>query len=769
GQTTVVDAAWERAKTAQLREAFVVESSDILQANDLTLRRWRQNTANQELLTDLCRDIQTLRNNARMAGVTSVADVAGSLVALLEAVGSGQIEAGDETIGAIEQSLDGLSQMLDALRQGIVPGKADHLLGLLQNQLQGAKSEQTQVAPSSPRPTLTSAPVVSESIRVDTSLLQSLSNQVGESSIYQSRVEQGVGAFQFNLNELDQTIGRLRLQLRRLEINAEAQILFRREEAGKQHGRDFDPLELDRFSELQHLTRSLMEIVDDLGNVQQTLDNQIYSVNQLLHEQHKVNREVQDSLVRTRMVRFASVVPRLRRVIRQVAGELDKQAELKIDNHDELIDRNVLENMIAPMEHMLRNALDHGIETPEIRRAAGKPETGTITLGIGREGAEIVFELKDDGAGLDFDAIRAKAESRGMLMPGQEVDEAKLVNLLLQPGFSTAKKVTQISGRGVGMDVVNEGIRALRGTLRIRSQAGQGTRFTVRLPFSLEQTQALLVRVKNDVYAVPLLSIEAVDRLAEGELRTYLAGDPVEHSYGENPYPVHGMGVLFGYEPLAFEEVEDPQPPVLLFRSDEAAAALQVDDVLGRAEIVLKAVAPQVGMVPGVAGATVLADGRVAVVLDLAAVVRNMATLEGVDALIPQVQTRTDERPEVLVVDDSITMRKVTSRLLERHDFRVALAKDGLEAVAQLDSTAPPVLVIMDIEMPRMDGFEVLAHIRNQPRLRHLPVIMVTSRSGDKHRSRARQLGASDYLIKPYRDEDLLASIHKVLPEVSPA
>jgi chemosensory pili system protein ChpA (sensor histidine kinase/response regulator) len=592
---------------------------------------------------------------------------------------------------------------------------------------------------------------------------------MGESSIFRARIDQGVGAMSFNLTELEQTIIRLRRQVTHLATQAEARIQSRQDQGAKAHQLEFDPLELDRFTELQQVSRSLMEIADDLGNIGNTLGENTREIAALLDQQAKVNKEIQQGLMRTGMVRFGSIIPRLRRVVRQAAQELGKQAELLVGGEEAEVDRTVLENMVAPLEHMLRNSLAHGIESPELRRAAGKPDIGTITLSLRREGAELVLELGDDGGGLNFDSIRAKGLEKGLLLPGQAATQEELIALLLRPGFSTASTVTQISGRGVGMDVVNAAIGAMRGALLIQTEPGQGTRFIVRLPFSLSVTQALLVQAGDATLAIPLLSIELVTRLKESEFQVYLSGEQSRHQYSDRHYPIHNLGILIGSEHLLpFDDVKDRRPPALLFRSAEASAGLQVEAVLGYQEIIVKPIGPQFNGVPGISGATVLGDGRVVVVVDLAALVRNIGSQRQKQAESRALRlARQETRHEwisIMVIDDSITMRKVTARILERHNIQAVTAKDGLDAVAMLQTQVPD-LAILDIEMPRMDGFEVVAHIRNQPHLRHLPIIMVTSRGGQKHRERAMKLGVNDYLTKPYQEEQLMQSIRKILGE----
>ena len=780
-------------------EAFQAEAAEILDASDSALRRWNQAKDNTDLLHELRRRMHTLKGSARLAGFPVIGDLAHAMETVLDAIGKNLLPPSAALVETLQHALDGLNERLAGIQSGIELRPADELIDSLKAWLTevpsgktvpvtglarepGPKAGNAPYEESSisaitglarePGPKAlekTIAPGGEDTIRVSTALLNKLVNDMGESGIYRARVEQGLATLRFNLSEMDQTVYRLRQQLRRLEIETEAQILFRYNKGDKEHQKGFDPLELDRFSELQQLSRSLMEVVEDLSNIKSTLQDQTQEMSSLLEQQAKANKEVQQGLMRTRMMRFNTVEPRLRRVLRQAAQELGKRAELHLEGAESEVDRTVLENMVAPLEHMLRNAISHGIELPERRLAEGKSEVGVITLAIRREGAELVIDLKDDGAGLNFEAIRAKGEALGLLKPDQAVTPDELIALLMRPGFTTATKVTQIAGRGVGLDILNDAIKALRGTLLIQTEQGKGTDFIIRLPFSLAVTPALLVQVGADTYAVPLLSIESVARLEEGELHDYLEGKDVEHKQGNHTYPLHNLGILFGVNSIKpYGEITDKRPPIMLFRNAEASAALQVDAVLGNQEIIIKPLGPQFQSLTGISGATVLGDGRVVVVLDLAAMVRNLASLsqrqaeaKALDVARHEVRR---ERIKAMVIDDSITVRKVTSRFLERQNMSVTTAKDGLEAVARLEEQAPD-LIILDIEMPRMDGFELAAHIRNQPHLRQIPIIMVTSRGGEKHRERAAKLGVNEYLTKPYQENEMLNVIRKVLGE----
>ncbi|PIE83083.1 MAG: hypothetical protein CSA09_03150 [Candidatus Contendobacter odensis] len=771
----------------ELVQAFVSEASEILDASDTILRGLGDNPGNTGLLNNLRREMHTLKGGARLAGFMAIGDLAHAAESILDALDKQQLEATPQVLEKIQLAMDHLNRMLVDVLDGGQPVVQQSLIEEL-HQVLGAKptgpapttrtvtsAAATSVAarPSSAEavtaPGKKPADAAADTIRVSVSLLNNLVNQMGESSIFRARIDQGVSAMSFNMNELEQTVLRLRRQVSNLANQAETRMQSRQDIDAKGHQVDFDPLELDRFTELQQVSRSLMEIADDLGNLGSTLGEHSREITNLLDQQAKVNKEIQQGLMRTGMVRFGTVIPRLRRVVRQAAQELGKRAKLLVSGDESEVDRTVLESMVAPLEHMLRNSLSHGIETPARRREINKSDVGTITLSLRREGAELVLEMGDDGAGLNFEAIRAKGEEKGILLPGQPATPDELIALLLRPGFSTAGAVTQISGRGVGMDVVNAAIRAMRGALLVETEANQGTRFIIRLPFSLSVTQALLVEAGESTLAIPLISIEMVTRIDQEDFKRYLTGEQVYYKHNENQYPVHNLGILVGSERIVpYEEVADRRPPILLFRSAEASAALQVESVLGNQEVIVKPVSPQFNSVHGISGATVLGDGRVVVVLELAALVRHIGsqTLKQFESRALRVarQEIREEKLSVMVIDDSITMRKVTARILERHQIEAITAKDGMDAVAQLQTRVPD-LAILDIEMPRMDGFEVLAHVRNQTHLQHMPIIMVTSRGGDKHRDRAMRLGVNDYLTKPYQEEQLMASIRNILGE----
>jgi chemosensory pili system protein ChpA (sensor histidine kinase/response regulator) len=561
--------------------------------------------------------------------------------------------------------------------------------------------------------------------------------------------------------------------LRKLDMETETQILFRHEREDTDAAEEFDPLELDRYSRIQQLSRSLMESVSDLLNLKEGIGSLARQSETLLRQQARVSTDLQEALMRTRMVPFSSVLSRLRRVVRQNAEQMGKSATLRVEGTEGEMDRSVLDRLIAPIEHMLRNSLAHGIETAAERAQVDKPEVGSIDLRFAREGNQVVLEVRDDGRGIDLAAVRRKAAETGLLSEADDpaVSDHDAMQLIFEPGFSTATAVTQISGRGVGMDVVTSEIKQLGGSLQIDSTAGKGTTISVRLPFTLAITQALLVKVGDRTYAVPYTAVEGVVRLGRDSLEQYLTGQKSGYVYAGNRYEILNLAHVLSGEPIQFDG-QEKWFPTLLVKAGEHRAALQVDGLLGMREIVVKSVGPQLSTVSWIAGGTILADGDVALILDASTLVRLWAVQqsEGRSTLVtqPASDSLSAQQPAtattVMVVDDSLTVRKVTGRLLERRGMNVIAAKDGVDAVARLQETIPDVM-LLDVEMPRMDGYELTRHIRNSERLRGVPIIMITSRTGQKHRRKAEELGVDRYLGKPYQESDLLATIDGLLTE----
>jgi chemosensory pili system protein ChpA (sensor histidine kinase/response regulator) len=596
-----------------------------------------------------------------------------------------------------------------------------------------------------------------EMARVDAELLDTMLNNAGEVSIYRARLDQQVNSIDFNLAELARTVTRLKEQLRGLEIETEAQVLNRHHDEDSRRD-DFDPLELDRYSALQTFSRALAETSGDVASIQGLLETLTREAQNLLTGQARVITELQNSLMRTRMVPFQRHVQRLTRLVRQAANDTGRRAELVVQGAAAELDRQMLERMVAPLEHMLRNAVIHGIEAPDRRAVLGKPEVGRISVSLTRDGAEVVVVVTDDGGGINVKLIREKAASLGLVDRHAKLTDEEAMQLILEPGFSTAGHVTQGAGRGVGMDVVATEVKKLGGGLFIESTAGHGSRFTIRLPFTLAISQALIVRVAEETYALPLATVEGVVRLPRNIVARHLGKDAPLFEYGGQKYRFQQLGSFVGLGPTRLPET-DVSMSVVLIRAGEHSTALVTDELVGSREIVVKSLGPQVSGIRGIAGATILGDGRIVIILDMGTLVRSEWRAKAHETAVLD---QRDRRTFALVVDDSITVRRVTQRLLERNGMRVLTAKDGVDAVSLLQDNLPDI-ILLDIEMPRMDGYEVAAHVRNDSRLKDIPIVMITSRVSEKHRARAIELGVDDYLGKPYQESQLLDAIEPLV------
>ena len=600
-------------------------------------------------------------------------------------------------------------------------------------------------------------------LRVRADLIDRIANEAGEVTIARGRVEGELRTLKSNLLELTSSVIRLRTQVREIEIQAESQIQSRMSAVAEAH-EGFDPLEFDRYTRFQELTRSLAEGVNDVSTVQQSLLKNLDDAQAALLAQARLSRDVQQRLFSIRTVPFSSLSERLYRIVRATARELDKRANLEIAGGQTELDRSVLERLAGPLEHLLRNALDHGIEPPAARLAAGKPEIGEITIGVRQAGNEIAIQIADDGGGINLDRVRERAAAMGVFPAGAHPTPAQLIDCVFRPGFSTASKVTQISGRGVGMDVVRTEIAALGGRVDATSEPGRGTTFTLSLPLTLAVAQVVLVRAGGRLWALPAPLVQQVQQVKSDVLLKHYVGREIEWQGAR--YAFHYLPRLLG----------DNQPPpdagrhnaVLLLKSGQARVAVHVDEMVGNQEVVVKNIGPQLARVSGIAGATVLGTGEIVLIINPI----QLAQRADVETLDPGADDRVvrglrpldraPARPMVLVVDDSLTVRKITSRLLQREGFDVATARDGLDALQSLGEQLPDV-ILLDIEMPRMDGFEFTRTVKADPKLAHIPIVMITSRTAEKHRARATELGVDLYLGKPYQEDELLRHLREML------
>ncbi|MFT7723313.1 MAG: Hpt domain-containing protein [Roseateles sp.] len=800
----------------ELFPIFEEEGRDLLQDLHAGLRDWLAEPADLGRSGACMRALHTFKGGARLAGAMRLGEQAHRLESAIEALlQSGGADAAQ--VQALQHDGDALEQAFDALGRSLAPPPPVPAPVLAPAPAPEPPPAAVAEPPPEPQPEPVPAPSPSPSpspsldlpapapdeaaapgavreidwrrfagaaevaagsenlalgqaqVRVRGSLLERMATQAGEVSIRRARMESELAQMKGGLLDLDDNLERLRTQLRELELQAEAQ-MHTQQELAQQGGREFDPLEFDRYTRFQELTRMLAESVGDVATLQRALTRSVQAGEDELAAQSRLTRELQDDLLRTRLVEFDSIGERMHRVVRQAARDAGKQVRLEIAGGQTELDRSVLERTAGAFEHLLRNSVAHGIEVPEARAAAGKDAVGTLRIAVSQQGNEVLLDFADDGAGLDLARIRERGLQLGLIAPDAEPDEAQLKRLVFAPGFSTASRVTELSGRGVGMDVVRAEVGTLGGSIEIASTAGQGTSFLLRLPLTTALTQIVLLKSGEQVVAVPAALMASVQRVPVEAVEAAYASGRLQHGGAELPF--YWLGGLLGQAGRG--HVNGRHAPVVLVRSAQAALALHVDEVVGNQEVVVKNLGAQLNRVPGLAGISLLASGEVALIYNVVALAdwygadarARMAAaqaLAGAQGPAEAAPAGADaaQAPLVLVVDDSLTVRRVTQRLLERVGYRVALAKDGLDAMERLTGDELPAVVLSDIEMPRMDGFDLVRNMRADARLARLPVIMITSRIAQKHRDYAARLGVDHYLGKPYDEEQVLGLVRQ--------
>ncbi len=760
----------------QLLPLFIEEALELNQNIATQLRAWRSSPTDTEVVRKLGRLFHTLKGSARMAGAMNLGELIHAIETRMEEAQKSS-SVPPALMDDVDNAFDVIVQTIDSLQRGESP---DALVEVADETLAKAGGELAALPddvgiPIEPLPAGRGVPEAEGEtapqraiLRVRADLVDRLVNEAGELSIARSRIEGEMRAIKGSLLDLTENVIRLRRQLRDIELHAELQMQSREALTDETHV-DFDPLEFDRFTHFQELTRMMAESVNDVATAQQSLLKNLDDANAAILAQSRLNRELQQELMSIRMVPFASIADRLYRIVRQATKEIGKRANLEISGAEIELDRTVLDKMLAPLEHMLRNAIAHGLEPAPVRAAKGKQEIGELSLSLAHEGNEVILTFADDGAGLDLKRLRERGLAAGLLSQEDAADPARVQELIFAPGISTASEVSRLSGRGIGMDVLKSEVASLGGRIEVVSSAGQGTTFRLYLPLTLAVTKALLVRSGKRDYAIPAAMIEQVLDLREKGLARIREAHAA--TWSGNTYAFHYLPHLLG-DTQALPQ-KHQQYWVLLLRSGSGRIALQVDGLLGNQEIVVKNVGQQLARVIGVDGATVLGNGQVVLILNpvaLSSRSRSTAAISPVPTLRQPIaaNTVTATVPTIMVVDDSLTVRKITSRLLAREGYQIMTAKDGLDALEQLAGIVPDVLLV-DIEMPRMDGYELTRNVRADRRLRAVPIIMITSRTAEKHRQYAFELGVNHYLGKPYQEDELLRLVAEHVREQRPS
>ncbi len=601
-----------------------------------------------------------------------------------------------------------------------------------------------------------------QTLRVSTERVDELVNLTGEVMIVSGAFEQQMNLFMEATRELDVARNRLREIARDMEVGYEVKALGRLgtgaggPAAAATAYEDFDSLELDRYSRLSMIIRTLNESVIDVGALFTRLSTLHSDFDGHLNRQRVLMSDLQDKMMQIRMLPMSTLSNKLRRTVREVGKVLGKKLRLVIEGEEIELDRLIWDRLTDPLMHLLRNAADHGIEPPDVRRRINKPAVATLRLAASREGNQVVIRITDDGAGLNYRAITRKARDAGLMGEDEEMAEEELAALIFRPGFSTRETISEVSGRGVGMDVVRENIQSIKGSVRVNSWKERGTRFTIRIPLTLAAIRALLFRLEDRTFAIALNEIREIIRV---EPRNLIRRPKRAIRAGEDLIPLHSLKTLLHIDTGKSESLS---PIVLVVDAGGRREALEIDALVGQREIVIKSTGSHLRYVRGISGVTIVGDGSVVPILNVPELIGVETAITPRPRVIPAEEAEpapvAERPPTILVVDDSVSIRQVVSQLLEGQGWQIRTARDGLDALEKLREEQPD-LIVLDIEMPRMNGYEFLSALSADPDYRRIPVVMLTSRATAKHRDRAIALGARGFAIKPFNDNEFIDMI----------
>lgn len=624
-------------------------------------------------------------------------------------------------------------------------------------------------------PSASPAKEATQFLRVPVDRIDSLVSIVGEMIVNRSSFAQRLTDMEQRIEDMQTALARFRTVAHDVETRYSVEALrsgtrasggFRSQPSLATTGTagNLDSLEFDRYTEFHLLARTLSESTNDVAVITSEFRTLHGDFDSLLGRQQRLTRDAQDNLMHIRMVPVSNIANRLDRTVRSVSNKLGKKVDLVIKGEGTELDKTVLEEITDPLLHLIRNALDHGVESPKDRAAAGKPEKATLQVEALNQGTQVTIRVSDDGAGLDLEKIRKLAVNRGMIKEDQELTQEELRSLIFLPGFSTADKLTDVSGRGVGMDVVRDAVQRLKGSISVESEQGQGSTFTIHLPTTLAVTRALLIESNGLPFAIPMQAIQQILRLDPSNV-SVVGSQPIVN-LGDRTIQLKEMSnhlQLRAEDKSAFEETR----PLLLVRAGDDEMAITVDDVIGGQDIVVKTLGDHLASVPGLIGATVAGDGTVIPILDPSDLVGQETAHRVATSFASTRDVATvDRRRTAMVIDDSISVRRVTTNLLRSSGWDVLSGKDGVDALEVLETAeTPPEVFLCDMEMPRMDGIELIGRLRNQEEFRHTPIVMVTSRAGEKHRKMAADAGANEHVVKPFNDDQLINLITRLVNE----
>jgi chemosensory pili system protein ChpA (sensor histidine kinase/response regulator) len=604
-------------------------------------------------------------------------------------------------------------------------------------------------------------------IRVNIERLDNLMNLVGEMVVNRNKLTRQVNQLKSLRDELAFSQNRLLHEIRNFEDKYEYTLNFQTPQLGTsqvpEQSVDFFELEFDRYDDFNLLSRKLTEITNDTNEIMIELSGFFDAFELDTSRISTITTNLQDEITQARMVEMDRLFQLFLRPVRDLAQSESKKVNLVVTGSETKIDKTIFEIVSDPLMHMVRNAISHGIESPGERVRSGKDPTGALILSARHDGSSIVLQVEDDGKGMDPEQLRRIAVEKGFLTPGEAkaLSDADALNLIFRPGFSTAAAVGKVSGRGVGMDVVSTQLGKINGRIEIKTEKGVGTRFIIKLPLTLTIAQALIVKMQGQEFAIPMNLVEETTRFSEKEIQR-AAGEEMVNLRG-TLMRLMRLNSILGAGKLRKEE-EGYRFPTLILILAEKRLALMVEDILGREEIVVKSLGDYLQNVRMFSGATISGEGDVRLILNVSHLFGD-ETATTKTSYVGGRETIASEplrKPRVLIVDDSISIRKYVQRFLDRSGYDVETATDGINALEVLSKTRFDA-VITDLEMPVMHGYDLIAEMKRNPVYVDIPIIVLTSRAGEKHRQKAIEMGAQDYLVKPFEEHEMVEALKKLL------
>ena len=728
----------------ELLEAFTHESAVLLASSNTAIKQWQKEPSNDMHPKQLQRYLSTIKNGAYLSSTFPIADLTRHTESLVSLVNDNKFETNTLFFNLLQRCQLRLADMQDQLKRRSSIKLAKDLIAEINHFLvqQDPEPDTKEITPNSniakdskTLSTTIKASIGGELVQVKADLFNLSTNFSHDVNISSALIAEQNMAIRHQIHEMNSTFEHLQNQIKKLA----------------------------HFSGMQQISHDLTDSATHLGHMTHSIRNLANESEALIRQQSKLSDNLHHDLMNTRLSPFSQLIPRLKRFVRQINAELNKRSELIVYGADLKLDSTALNSIAAPLEQILRTAISYGIENYKERKQSGKNDVAQLSLTITHHESEILINLSDDGQGIDIENIRHKALAHNLINPEKMPSDEELLQLILHSNLMSADSTSDMASQGVGLNVTNSEIKALKGSLSVRTVKNKGTDFNIHLPITLSVMKALLVACGNEQYAIPLSPVLAVKRLTVEESKTIMAqGNGASYTH---------EGVAFQFMPLAhllnqpFRLHDDPstQMPLFLFKSGEVQLAILVDSINTSREIFLQPIGDQLGNITALNDAAILGNGQVIFVLDIPALFNNIDNTLNANNLLVTASSPTHSQQSVaMIMIDSITMRKATSNLLKRHNFEVISIDDGANAFTLLNEKAPDVL-LLDSEMPKMDSFEFSTLVRNDKRFIHLPIIMFSALSASQQHEQTKVIGVSALLAKSYQEGELIEALQNLM------